>query len=102
MKRYGLLAVLTAVFAAGLTAGVPGVAQAQVTSDQMTCEQAIATYERDRRIYVRSSGGAVLPIYRPVPLSERNQLFCHGRDSSRSSYGVRTLDKRRCTIGYTC
>jgi len=102
MKRLRILTVLPAVLLGALAAGLPGAAQAQVTSNQMTCEQAIATYERDRRIYIRTSRGEVLPIYKPVPVSERNRLFCHGRESSRKSYGVPALDKRRCVIRYTC
>ena len=102
MRRLRILTVLPAVLLGALAAGLPGAAQAQVTSDQMTCEQAIATYERDGRIYVRTPRCEVLPIYRPVPVSQKNRLACHGRESSRKSYGVPTLDKRRCVIGYTC
>jgi hypothetical protein len=77
-------------------------AQAQVTSDQMTCSQAVATYERNGRIYVRTRSGTVLPIYRGVPVSRKSQLNCQRRWSQRTPYNVRTKDARNCTIAYVC
>ncbi len=80
---------------------LPGAVHAQTTSEQMTCAQAVSTYERNGRIYVRTGSGAVLPIYRPAPVSQRSQVFCRPQES-RSRYNVRTSDKRHCTIGYYC
>jgi hypothetical protein len=78
-------------------------ARAQTTSDKMSCSAAVATYERNGRIYVRTRSGTVLPIDRPVPVSQKSRLSgCHGRNVSRSPYNVRTTDVRNCTIGYVC
>lgn len=83
------------------TMGLQGAAQAQTTSEQMTCAQAVATYERNGRIYVRTRSGTVIPIYQPAPVSQRSQVFCRPRET-RTRYNVRTSDKRHCTIGYYC
>ena len=81
--------------------GLPYAVQAQTTAEQMTCEQAVSTYERNGRIYVRTGSGAVLPIYRPVPVSQRSRVYCRPRET-RTRYNVRTSDKRHCTIGFYC
>ncbi len=82
-------------------AGLSATAQAQTTSEQMTCQQAVATYERNGRIYIRTRSGTVLPIYRPAPVSQRSRVNCRPREN-RTRYNVRTSDKRHCTIGFYC
>ena len=71
------------------------------TTDQMTCNQAIATYEKNKRVNVRTRNGQVLPIYGGVPVSQKGRLTC-GRGSVRSGYHVKTTDKKRCSVMYTC
>ena len=78
-----------------VAADSPGIAHAQTTSDQMTCQQAVSTYER-------TGSGTVVPIYRPAPVSQRSSLYCRTREHSRSRYNVRNSDKRDCTIGFYC
>lgn len=92
---------LLAGFICVAVAGFSGAAQAQTTSEQMTCQQAVATYERNGRIYIRTRSGTVLPIYRPVPVSQRSRVYCRPREN-RTRYNVRTSDKRHCTIGFYC
>ena len=76
-------------------------ASAQSVTNDMTCQQAISTYERNGRVYVRQRSGAVLPIYVGVPLSQRNRLLCEF-DQYIIAYSVPTKDKRRCAISYKC
>ncbi len=95
------LAVLAMGMSMMIAAVVPS-AQAQVTADQMTCAEAVATYERNGRIYVRTGSGAVLPIYDGVPVSQKSKLRCNSADESRQRYNVRTNDARYCTISYVC
>ncbi len=76
-------------------------AHAQVTTDRMTCKQAIATYEKNRRIYVRTRSGTVLSIYSGVPISQKRHLRC-GRSSGASGYRVKTKDTKKCVVFYKC
>lgn len=94
--------VIVAIILSLTFIGTPSVSVAQTTSDQMTCQQAVATYERDGRIYVRTPRGAVIPVYRPLPVSQRSRVVCNTLSQQRGRYNVRTSDKRHCTIGYHC
>lgn len=85
-----------------ISAGLAPVAVAQVTVDQMTCASAVATYERNGRVYVRTRSGVVLPIYNGVPVSQKSRLSCSSADENAQRYNVRTKDARYCTISYVC
>jgi hypothetical protein len=76
-------------------------ATAQSVTNDMTCQQAIAEYERNGRVYVRQRSGSVLPIYVGVPLSQKNRLLCDF-DQFKMYYTVPTKDKRRCGISWRC
>ena len=76
-------------------------ASAQGVTNDMTCQQAIAEYERNGRVYVRQRSGRVLPIYVGVPLSQKNRLLCDF-DQFKMYYTVPTKDKRRCAISWIC
>lgn len=63
-------------------------------SVDMTCSQAQNYYNRHGRIYVRTGGGDIVPIY---GLEKR----CHIGYTA-SPYWVRTYDKATCVLGYRC
>lgn len=67
----------------------------------MTCDQAIAYYEKHGRIYV-SNGYDVLPIYGMKPISKWREVVCRGRNKSRQNYWVRTSDDSSCVIASFC
>ncbi len=75
--------------------------EAQTTTDQMTCKQVIASYEKYGRVYVRQRSGQILPVYNGVPGSLRGRLRCD-RDSFVTGYGVKSKDKKRCVAMYLC
>lgn len=94
-----------AVFSVGLSVmgmAFAPLAQARVTADQMTCAMAVASYEKNGRIYVRSGSGTVLPIYDGVPVSQKTSLSCPSADEDAQRYNVRTSDAHACTISYRC
>lgn len=76
-------------------------ANAQTTTDQMTCKQVIAAYEKNGRVYVRQRTGQVLPVYLGVPVSQRSRLRCEW-DMSVTGYSVKSKDKKRCVAMYLC
>jgi hypothetical protein len=76
-------------------------ANAQTTTDQMSCQQVIATYEKNGRVYVRQRSGQVLPVYNGVPVSQRSRLRCEW-DSYATGYSVKSKDKKRCVAMYLC
>lgn len=99
-KQLTFLSLMLMVPAVAMSIAITSPVRAK-TTDQMTCSQAIATYEKNRRINVRSRHGQVLPIYGGVPASKKGQLTC-GRGRVRSGYMVKTIDKKRCAVMYTC
>ena len=76
-------------------------AEAQTTTDQMTCNQVIASYEQYGRVYVRQRSGKVLPVYNGVPRSHKGRLNCE-RSRFVTGYGVKSSDKKRCVAMYLC
>lgn len=101
MTYLAKIAVLSLGISAFSTAFVPA-AQALVTADQMTCARAVATYEKNGRIYVSTRSGTILPIYDGVPVSQKSRLNCPSADENAQRYNVRTKDARACTISYVC
>lgn len=73
-----------------------------ITADQMSCVQAIDTYERNGRIYVIANGKDVVPLYGMTPVRKSQSLQCNGRSKMKLTYFVRTLDKRHCGIAVYC
>lgn len=93
--------LLTIPFAAaGISTDFDG-AQAQQLTNSMTCERAIATFERQGRVTTRTRSGSVLPIYGGVPASEGRTLYC-GQERVRNTVRVITSDNNRCVIAYRC
>ena len=93
-----LIAIML-VFASALLITIS--ANAQTTTEQMSCNQVIATYERNGRVYVRQRTGQVLPVYVGVPISQRWRLICEW-DELVTGYSVKSKDKRRCVAMYYC
>ncbi len=73
-----------------------------ITADQMSCVQAIDTYERKGRIYVIANGKDVVPLYGMTPVRKSHSLQCYGRSKMKLTYFVRTQDKRHCGIAVYC
>jgi len=63
-------------------------------SVDMTCAQAKNYYNRHGRIYVRTNGGDIVPIY-------GLRRYCPPGYTA-SPYWVSTHDTRRCVLGYRC
>lgn len=99
-KRILLLGLTSMGLAIATSIALPTPAQAR-TTDQMTCSQAIATYEKNKRVNVRTRSGQVLPIYGGVPVSKRGQLICR-RGKISAGYRVKTTDKKHCSVMYKC
>lgn len=101
--------LLPIAVAAGLFTFTPSNADAQQVSNNMTCAQAQAHYERNRQIHTRTRSGKILRIYRGVPRSQRHKLFCPDDgdriglfDDAVFPQMVRTKDTSRCVISYYC
>lgn len=75
-------------------------AGAQALSNNMTCAQAQATYEKQGRLQTRTRRGDVITLRGGVPKSRSAGLVC-GR-SGRMATHARTKDKKRCPIFYRC
>ena len=70
------------------------------TSDEMTCSEAIAHYERSREINVKQDG-QVLPITQGTPIKQADMLNCSG-NGSRFETMVPTRDDPQCVIAAYC
>ena len=92
------MARVTIAFLLVALTGTPVLAQAPL-AEQMTCQQAKDYFAQYRIIYKRAHG-QVLPIRQGIPLSE--PLFCAGPNRYRFTYGLQTLDSRRCVISHYC
>jgi hypothetical protein len=91
------IAIVMTIVACGMVAN-SRIANAQTVTNNMTCQQAIAAYEKNGRVNIRQRSGTVLPIYNGTPLSQKNKLRC----SSKSPTMVPTKDKPRCAVAYVC
>ena len=80
---------------------VPGTAVAQDVSDEMSCSEAIAHYERYRQINTIVNG-QVLPIDQGTPIRQADMLNCDGDQSSRFETMVKTRDDPQCVIAAYC
>lgn len=102
--------VMNGILAAALVTIFAGAVHAQdlsvekvVPADEMTCDQAVAYYQKNKRIYKRVVGGNnVVPIYGMTPVGDWRKLTCDGRGKSRKSYYLPTRDKKDCVIAVYC
>ena len=79
-----------------------GPASAFELAQDLTCEQAIAYYEKNHVIYVLTHNIVALPIVVGVPIHESETLQCTDRGQHPRPYTVETKDRWRCVIAVTC
>lgn len=99
-----MLKVLCAVLVLTLASPVAQAAsryRQPVPADHMTCKQAVAYYEKYKRIYVIAHGKNIVPIYGMSPVSKAATMNCGGRVSL-VYYWVNTTDKERCSVAVFC
>jgi hypothetical protein len=85
-----------------LVLGAPGTASAFELAQDLTCEQAVAYYEKNHLIYVLTHNVIALPIRVGVPINEADKLQCSDRGQIPHGYSVETKDRWRCVIAVTC
>jgi hypothetical protein len=89
------------ILAAGLMlcAAMPAAAQ---IADEMTCDQAIAYYEKHGVIQVIANGRFAVPVRVGVPVAKAATLQCEDQGSYPRPYAISTKDAWRCVIAVTC
>lgn len=75
-------------------------AGAQALSNNMTCAQAQATYEKQGRLQTRTRRGHVITLRGGVPKSRSAGLVCG--PNARMATHARTTDRKNCPIFYRC
>jgi hypothetical protein len=80
---------------------MPSVASGQQVSEEMTCSEAIAHYERNREINTMQDG-QVLPINQGTPIRQANMLNCSSDGENRFETMVNTRDDPQCVIAAYC
>ncbi len=90
-----------ALMAAGLVLSAAMPASAQI-ADEMTCEQAIAYYEKHGVIQVLANGRFAVPVRVGVPVAKAATLQCDDQGRQPRAYTISTKDAWRCTIAVTC
>ena len=80
---------------------MPSAATAQQVSDDMTCSEAIAHYERNREINTMQDG-QVLPINQGTPIRQADTLNCSSDGGNRFETMVKTRDDPQCVIAAYC
>lgn len=73
----------------------------ELTQD-LTCDQAIAYYEKNHVIYVLTHDVIALPIRVGVPVKDAEKLQCPDQGQVPHGYSVKTKDRWRCIIAVTC
>ncbi|MCO5144274.1 MAG: hypothetical protein M9962_14390 [Oligoflexia bacterium] len=73
-----------------------------IAAHTMTCNQAIAFYQKYKRIYVVANYKDLVPIYGMKPISEMRNLVCTGRGQNKWGYRVKTLDQKSCVVAAYC
>jgi hypothetical protein len=76
-------------------------ANAQMVSNDMSCEEAKAYYAEHGMIQTRD-GDQVLPIDNGVPAEKRGELQCEQRGDVSLPVFVTTSDMNECAIAYAC
>jgi hypothetical protein len=79
-----------------------GPASAFELAQDLTCDQAVAYYEKNHVIYVLTHNVVALPITVGVPVNEPEKLQCPDRGQYPRPYTVETKDRWRCVIAVTC
>jgi hypothetical protein len=87
--------------AAFLTLALIHPAMAVTLAEDMTCEQAIRTFQSNGVIYKRAQGGQMLPIRQGKPIRLAGGLSC-SHNSARFVYSLKTRDNPRCVISAYC
>jgi hypothetical protein len=80
---------------------LPPTANAQVISDDISCEEAKAYYAEHGMIQTRD-GDQVLPIDEGVPEEKRGELQCEQRGDVSLPVFVKTSDLEECAVAYAC
>jgi hypothetical protein len=71
-------------------------------AQDLTCDQAIAYYEKNHVIYILSHVVIALPIRVGVPVKDAATLQCPDEGQNPHGYSVATKDRWRCVIAVTC
>lgn len=71
-------------------------------AQDLTCDQAVAYYEKNQVIYVLSHDVIALPIRVGVPVKDADKLQCSDQGQRPHAYSVKTKDRWRCIIAVTC
>lgn len=93
MRCSSFLVIATLVF--------PSSALADQVSQDMTCAEAVAHYEKNRRIMTINEGQEI-PIYQGTPIRQAETLNCSGDQDSRFDTMVPTKDNPQCVIAAYC
>jgi hypothetical protein len=80
---------------------LPSSALADQVSQDMTCAEAVAHYEKNRRIMTINEGQEI-PIYQGTPIRQAETLNCSGDQDSRFDTMVPTKDNPQCVIAAYC
>lgn len=80
---------------------LPNIATAQELTQQMTCEQAVAEFEKNGVVYEERSGQA-LPIRKGTPIQQANLLKCETTGNEVLETMVVTKDNPQCAIARYC
>lgn len=89
-----------AIVAASILCPAAAMAQSTVAGN-MTCSQAVATFEKTGRIPIISLSGQSLTLSNGVPMSQRSSLRC-GREKMNAAYILKTRDNPRCAVFAHC
>jgi hypothetical protein len=71
-------------------------------AQDLTCDQAIAHYEKNHLIYVLTHNVIAVPIRVGVPVKDAGKLQCPDQGQRPHAYAVETKDRWRCIIAMTC
>jgi len=71
-------------------------------AQDLTCEQAVAYYEKNHVIYVLTHNVIAVPIRVGVPVKDADKLQCPDQGQRPHAYTVETKDRWRCIIAMTC
>jgi hypothetical protein len=91
-----VLSALAVLLTLSLPAGAFELAQ------DLTCDQAIAYYQKNHVIYVLTNDVIALPVSVGVPVKDAAKLQCTEQGQVPHGYSVRTKDRWRCVIAMTC
>jgi hypothetical protein len=80
---------------------LPSSALADQVSQDMTCAEAVAHYEKNRRIMTINEGQEI-PIYQGTPIGQAETLNCTGDQEDRFETMVPTKDNPQCVIAAYC